>query len=651
MANAPPLCRRLQLLQPTLPLFATSHNRSPKIASGHPSVAPLHMSYSFAVVPPPAPSATPAFEAHVSTLLRHVPHPTFLTCTSYSPYFTSAESEGAATATGSADHAANAAETSSTQQALSYLHQCLAADVGLALTVTATRATFPAASVQHKSSSPASMLPTTTLTGASRVGMIAVLGDFSRRTSTPPATELGMANSREATRHRSLGLMVLRGDDGGYTRQRLTAAAQKAGASTSPSSPSFNPYFDFADGIDLLGFINSALRSHGVGAMPEASGSESASGAICMCVGGYPQGHVLDRKWGTAQESADAVTAAPAPSEQSLLPYQTPASLRFLDEVDAVLTSTEARLRRAQGTYSSPHPPSVESCVEIAGALLARLDAVRRLWTMPSSYPPDVRAACTRRTIADKVLLRPPGTRQCVAAGTWGASGNVGACVVVTQMITSAAELLDYVEDIRSALCSSVATARSVLCDHDGNSTAATEEKTTSLTCVESTAPAAMLPSSSPSLVVVPGLMAPLRGDQFLRSTLQLKVIPSPPFQAALHEYEGALHSAVETLRKAAASTKDTAHGHSSAPTGVPERKPNCSVSRGAIDMYQQAKETAETCFQERMVDITVAIVRDLRAHGYTHVNFSTFQYGCGDAVGRVVAALAAEGGEAVAPP
>ncbi|KAG5510722.1 hypothetical protein GH5_06945 [Leishmania sp. Ghana 2012 LV757] len=64
--------------------------------------------------------------------------------------------------------------------------------------------------------------------------------------------------------------------------------------------------------------------------------------------------------------------------------------------------------------------------------------------------------------------------------------------------------------------------------------------------------------------------------------------------------------------------------------------------------MYQQAKEAAEERFQERMVDMTVAIVRDLRAHGYTHVNFSTFQYGCGDAVGRVVAALDAEGGEAV---
>ncbi|CBZ24392.1 conserved hypothetical protein [Leishmania mexicana MHOM/GT/2001/U1103] len=628
MISTPPLWRHLQLLQPTLPLFAGQNYSVAKITTEHAAAAPRHISYSFVVVPPPAPAATPAFETHISTLLRHVPHPTFITCTSYSPYFTSAAAD-------TADESANATEVSATQQALSYLHQCVAADVGLVLTVTATRATRHAESVQstqggnrdsqqhpkqHTSSSSVSTERTTTtatLTGASRGGTAAVLADFIGRTSTAPATELG-----PAARHRSRGLMVLRGDDGGYTRQRMIAA-QKDGASASvPSpSPSPNPYVDFADGVDFLGFVHSTLRSRDGEAIPKIAGGESAGAAVCLCVGGYPQGHVLDRQWGAAQEGADAATAAAVPSAQSSSPCQTLASLRFLDEVDTVFADTEAQLRRAQGTHSDPRPPSLESCVEAAEALFTRLGAVRRLWTTPSYYPPSVRAACTRRTVADKAFLRPPGTRQCVADGAWDGCGSAGARVVVTQMITSATEFFDYVEDIRSALRSSAPPARGVLCTHDRDGAAAAEARGASVPCLQSKA-ASALPSSSPSLVVVPGLMAPLRGEQFLRSTLQLKVIPSAPFRRALREYEGALHTAVETLRSV--------------------------VSSHAIDAYVEAKERAETDFQERMAAITVDIVRDLRARGYTHVNFSAFQYGCGDAVGRVVAALAAEGGEVV---
>ncbi|CAG9570057.1 conserved hypothetical protein [Leishmania major strain Friedlin] len=631
MTGTPPLWRRLQPLQPTLPLFAGSNHSARKTTTEHAAAAPRRMSYSFVVVPPPVPAATPAFEAHVSTLLRHVPHPTFITCTSYSPYFTSAAAESLAAAADTADESANAMEASVTQQALSYLHQCVAADVGLVLTVTATRATSHAESVQstqggdqdsqqhpkqHTSSSSASMVPTTTtLTGASRGGTAAILADFIGRTSAAPATKLGTANSQEATRHRSRGLMVLRGDDGGYTRQCMIAA-QKGGASASPPSLSPNPYVDFADGVDLLRFIHSTLRGRDGEAMCEITGDEPAGAAVCLCIGGYPQGHVLDRQWG-----ADAATAAAVPSAQSPLPCQTLASLRFLDEVDTVFADTEAQLRRAQGTHSAPRPPSLESCVEAAEALFARLGAVRRLWTTPSYYPPSVRAACTRRTVANKVFLRPPGTRQCVADSAWDGCGSAGAHVVVTQVITSATEFFDYVEDIRNALRSSVPPARGVPCDRGRDGAAATEARGASVPCLQLRA-ASALPSSSPSLVIVPGLMAPLRAEQFLRSALQLKVIPSVPFQRALREYEGALHSAVETLRSA--------------------------VSSNAIDVYAEAKERAEACFQEWMVAITVDIVRDLRARGYTHVNFSAFQYGCGDAVGCVVAALAAEGREEV---
>ncbi|KAG5484994.1 hypothetical protein LSCM1_07074 [Leishmania martiniquensis] len=664
MSSTSLLWRRLQLLQPTLPLFATNGQNAPKIPSEQAPAAPLPMSYSFAVVPPPVPAATPAFEAHVRALLRCVLHPTFITCTCYSPYFTSAAAEGAAAASaGTALGSENAAETSATQQALTFLHECVPTDVGLVLTVTATRATFAAESVEGPeggyqgsrrlpmlsgSSSPASLQQAKSLTGASRCGVAAVLADFDRRTSMVVSTESSATKVQEGTRHRSRGLMVLRGDDGGHTRQRRAAAQRDGALTSSPSSPC--PYADFADGVDLLRFISATLRSRSGEAPRQASGSDAERAAVCLCVGGYPQGHVLDRQWGTAQERADAATTASS-SGQPLLPYQMLSSFQLLEELDLAFADTEARLRRALGTHNARRPPSVESCVEAAGALFARLDAVRRLWTTPSSYPLDVRAACTRRTVVDKVLLRPSATRQCIDAGAWDGCHTAGAHVVVTQMVTSATEFLDYVEDIRSALRSSITTAQGVVCNFDGNGAAAAEERTASETSLLSSAGAPPPPLSPlPSLVVVPGLMAPLRGEQFLRTTLQLKVIPSAPFQAALREYEMALHSAVEALRRAAATPSEAVCCHCDALTGTPESETDRSVTLSAIEAYQQAKEAAEECFQERMVDITVAIVRDLRARGYTHVNFSAFQYGCSDAIGRVVATLDAEGGEAVNP-
>ncbi|KAG5484212.1 hypothetical protein CUR178_07368 [Leishmania enriettii] len=662
MTNTSPLLRRLQLLQPALPLFITNGHSTPKIPSEQTTAAPRNMCYSFVVVPPPAPAATPAFEAHVSTLLRHVPHPTFITCTSYSPYFTSAAAEGMAAApAGTAVDSANATETSATQQALSYLHKCVAADVCLVLTVTATRATCAEESLEGTeggqqgsqqrpkllgSSAPASLQPVNSLTGASRSGVAAVLADFHRRTSVAAAIAPGATNSQKEARHRNRGLMVLRGDDGGYTRRRM-ASAQKDGAYASAALSSPSPYADFADGVDLLRFISSILTSRDGEALCDALDGESDRAAMCLCVGGYPQGHVLDRQWGTTQERADAATAAPLPG-QSPFPYQTSSSLRFLEEVDVVLADTEEQLRRAVGTHSASRPLSVESCLEVAGALFARLDAVRRLWATPSSYPPDVRTACTRRTVVDKVLLRPSATQSCVAARASDVYHSAGACVVVTQMITSATEFLDYVEDVRSVLRSSITTAGGDVCGCGGNGAAAAEERAASGTSSPSSAAAAAPLSSLSSLVVVPGLMAPLRGEQFLRATLQLKVMPSAPFQAALREYERALHSATETLRKAVAFTSDAVRSRDDAPTATLKREADDSACVNAIHTYQQAKEAAEERFQERMVDVTVAIVRDLRAHGYTHVNFSAFQYGCGDAVGRVVAALDAEGGEAV---
>ncbi|KAK7194626.1 hypothetical protein NESM_000381200 [Novymonas esmeraldas] len=525
MSSAPSLWWRLQLLQPTLPLLAGGG-----VGGGHPRSPPRHMSYSFAVVPPPVPAATSAFETHVRTLLRHVPHPTFLTCTSYSPYFDSAAAQQ--------QQAAAAEAHSATQHALTFLDDLLPADVGLVLTITATRATCAASHDARQRQT------TTSLTGATRDGTTAVLADFLQRTARPSSPQ---------QQRRSCGLMVLRGDDGGHAWRCAAALGAEAGDDDTVTAAGPPPYAAFADGAELLKFLSASLGHRGAD--------------VCLCIGGYPQGHVLDRQWG------QAVWQPPrTPSARSLLPHQTHASLQLLGDLDAVYADTEAQLRRAHGSHDAPRSRSAELCATTSKATLARLAAVRRLWTTPSVYPAERHLACTVSTIACKVRPAPPAADQ-----------DVGARVVVTQMIMSAAEFLDYVDVVRRAL--------------------------------EAHPPATPTHATpSHSLVVVPGLMAPLRAEQFVRVVLQLKVLPSPPLQAALLAYGDAIAGA------AAACTDDD-----------------------GVDAYERAKEAAELSFQRTMEDATVAIVRDLRAHGYTHVNIAAWQYGCGDAIGRVVAALAAD--------
>lgn len=543
--HVPLLWARLQQLQPTIAL-----SRAPAKATAA-AAAPHHtgMSYSFVVVPPPVPAATSAFHAHVTTLLRHVPHPTFLTCTSYSPYFASAAA---------AEHAAGGQEKheqSATQEAIDFLHATMPPDTALVLTVTATRATSPG-------SADAAHGPATTLTGATRGGTAAVLADFEHRL---------------ASSHRSRGLMVLRGDDGGYTRVRGLATTTSTATPEDAAAATPCPYADFADGLELLRFI----RDTGA-----AQGRETEA-AVCLCIGGYPQGHVLDRHWGAppasssaAQEAAEAGASLPLSSPP---PPPHADTLRFLADLDDVYERTEAPLRQARGgdghADAAAQPPPADTCLAAADALFTRLDAVRRLWRTPSVYAGAARRRCTAATITVKAR-------------------DGGARVVVTQMITSAAEFTAYVEDIQH-------TTR-IAADADPADT------------------------TTASLVVVPGLMAPLRAEPFLRSTLQLKVILSAPFRLALDAYAAALQSAADALRGAVAgNTEDGA-------------------VTSAVQSYQQAKEFAEVGFQDAMVDITVDIVRELRAAGYSHVNFSAFQYGCGDAVGRVVSALAtAEAGPA----
>ncbi|KPI87604.1 hypothetical protein ABL78_3313 [Leptomonas seymouri] len=557
--------QRLQALQPTLSVSTANIIAPP--------TTPSFMSYSLVVVPPPVPAATASFESHISTLLAHVPHPVFLTCTSYSPYFSDPAAEAHAT------HPASASEgaVSSTQQALAYLHAELPDDAGLVLTVTGTRTTT-AASEGHKHTSHniGGGGAASTLTGASQAGIRGVMHDVTRRT----ASSVGASGLE---RQRGVGLMVLRGDDGGYTR-RCMAEGITTHADSSSTSP--NPYAVFADGAALLRFIRSEQMAEGSDAVRD----------LCLMTGGYAQGHVLDRVWGTDTSQSDndesEVSENQAHGTGASVSHQTRHSLQFLAHLEKAYADTEAQLRHAQGPHGAPRPASVETCRETADALLAQLSAVRQLWLTPSRYSAEARAACTRQLIEDKVLLR--------GSDAQGSCG--GAHVIVTQMLASAQEFTAYVDDVQRALKDVV-----------GDLASEPQE-------------GAPLPWKA-CLILVPALMAPLRAEQFLRTTLQLKVIPSAPLQAALLTYSDALKSARSQLENASSSAA-AAHRRDG-------RHDNT-----AVEIFHKAKEEAEVVFQRAMEDFTVALASELHALGYTHINFSAFQYGCGPAIGRVVARL-----------
>ncbi|KPA76006.1 hypothetical protein ABB37_08153 [Leptomonas pyrrhocoris] len=591
-ANGSSLWRRLQALQPTLDL-TTAHIL-------HPTPTPSSMTYSFVVVPPPVPAATSTFERHVASLLSHVPHPAFMTCTSYSPYFSSAAAAAAAAA--GSIHPADAsdvAEVSATQQALAFLNAQLPVDAGLVLTITATRTTTtPNAAdeyTRHLVRTGGGGGPPSTLTGASEDGIRAVMRDFTHRTVTLSPTNATTAPAS----CRNAGLMVLRGDDGGYTRRRhpaaATAAAHGSGAQQLPlfypttaasadADSAFshlpNPYSTFADGAALLRFVVSEQA---------APPGDATVADLCLFTGGYAQGHVLDRVWDDTEAAPKArgdVSAQHASTTGVPLSHQTDSSLAFLARLEKLYADTEATLRLAQGPPHAPHAATVETCRAIADALLVRLDAVRQLWLTPSHYSAEARAACTRQLIEEKVLLW-KGSE----ALNGGSGGGGGARVIVTQMLTSADEFAGYVDDVQRAL-------HDVIC----NGKSARQE-------------------DGAALVLVPGLMAPLRGEQFVRATLLLKVIPSAPVRDALDVYEAALKSACSHLDDASDRVAPDAES-------------------AAVRLFQQAKEAAEVAFQRAVEDFTVAVARSLYARGYTHVNFSAFQYGCGEAVGRVVARL-----------
>jgi hypothetical protein len=578
-AKGTPLWRRLSALQPTLCLTSSK--------TLTPAALPPFMSYSFVVVPPPVPAATPNFEAHVAALLSHVPHPVFFTCTSYSAYFSSPAAE-----------AGDAAEegTSATQRALAYLNRTLPPDAGLVLTITGTRTTTASGGGGGSS--------TTTLVGASQDGVRAVLRDFVQHTRLADGAtrhdHTATAAESAAGEHRSGGLMLLRGDDNGFTRRCLSAKSGTSSMSSSAVAAAeavvesktaslVNPYVAFADGAALLRFVRG--EQHTTDAVRD----------LCLVTGAYPQGHVMDRHWRSPpttprkEREGNAVggdsdgdhhhSADELPCEWR---QPNPSSLRFLEEVEKVYADTEAQLRHAQGTRRSPRPASVATCTEIVDAILARLHAVRWLWETPSIYSAEARAACTRWLVSKKVM-------------------GGGARVMVTQALTSVEEFVQLVDDVQRALCDVLDSSSNA--QEGGGS-----------------------PSQDTSLVLVPGLMAPLRGEQLVRAALQLKVIPSAPLQKALHDYEAAL-----TVARAQLQTCVSPYSSPSSSSPVMREVDDSS---SAVKAFEVAKEAAEEGFQRSMEDLTVVLARELHALGYRHLNFSAFQYGCGAAVGRVAARL-----------
>ncbi|KAL7698947.1 hypothetical protein NQL31_004577 [Lotmaria passim] len=554
--RATTLWRRLKALQPTLCLTTS------KALLPTPSSHLSPMSYSFVVVPPPVPAATSSFESHIASLLKCVPHPVFVTCTSYSPYF---RSQAAADRASRAADDSSTDEESATQEALAFLNSKLPPDAGLVLTITGTRATT--ALVKGENNAKEGSDINSTLTGASKVGVRAVMRDFVRHTE--------LSRTSRSSTHRGGGLMVLRGDDGGYTRHRMSSVQKSNNSDGSAAAvvdvdvadDRANPYTTFADGAALLQYVwREQQAAAAKTAKEEEADSDVAIVDLCLFTGAYAQGHVQDRAWGAAAVAAAAAAAPHSPSTAAS------SSLQFLEELETTYAETEATLRQAQrGPHHALRPASVETCTQIADALLKRLDAVRQLWQTPSSYSAEMRAACTRWLVEEKVR-------------------HGGARVLVTQMLTSAHEFMRFEEDVQRALQD--------LMNASGASEGKEEEEET------------------PSVVILPGLMAPLRAEQLARAVLQLKVIPGAPLQVAFHTYAEALRAARTQLQSA---------------TGQ---------AGSAVETFQTAKEAAEVAFLDAMVAFTVSLARDLHALGYTHVNFSAFQYGCGEAIGRVVKQL-----------
>ncbi|KAL0528936.1 LOW QUALITY PROTEIN: hypothetical protein Q4I28_001579 [Leishmania naiffi] len=383
--------------------------------------------------------------------------------------------------------------------------------------------------------------------------------------------------------------------------------------------------------------------------------------ALELCVAGYPQGHPLDRTWSTTSapysfSTEVAATGAAATNERSIAARRQ-RSLEFLrafekdfDAATYTLTAaaciTESRAcvvsaeksssntsindgapsvasgefsERARHFYSQPvvMPELQELC-----RTLGRLKTVRRLWTSSSRYEPDVRAACTRQMLQEKVRLRSPEAPHLI-------DGSIAAAaVIVTQMVTTARELTDYVEEIQRGLRAWDATAAGGE-QPEPTSGVRTGDGHQQLLPSHAAAPATLTPIS-----VIPGVLLPHPTDVhvLLRSLYYSKVIPSARMQQALEVYASELMNAWRQLAgehpwvMQVLALRDDTLLQTLTESDIPAA--TLAVSKDRVAQVEararQMQRSASSHFTSAWLSETVDLLHDLQQHGQTRLHLFT---------------------------
>lgn len=229
--------------------------------------------------------------------------------------------------------------------------------------------------------------------------------------------------------------------------------------------------------------------------------------------------------------------------------------------------------------------------------------------------------------------------------------------VVVTQMVSSAEEFTRYADLVHSELATYYSLQQQ---SQSHPSDAAGDDINSNGT------------TADVAVVVVPGLMAPLPAEDFVRTVLMQRVVPSPQLYWQLCAYADGIEAALAHVYRAgddltscinnhhdvdddddgdddnAKGNQHPQHHHRHADvdnnTNTPEsNKPSGGSSATLVDAvasFHRTKAALETAFEAAMEDECVACCRALGRRGYTHVNLSCFSYGCGPAVARVARRL-----------
>ncbi|KAG5510309.1 hypothetical protein JKF63_07637 [Porcisia hertigi] len=442
--------------------------------------------------------------------------------------------------------------------------------------------------------------------------------------------------------------------------------------------PPWRPHRLFQTAGDLVHHVSAVREGH----RQEANVGSHRTGATALelCVAGYPQGHPFDRTWDveaqTPNPASDEATAtADAVEDVSGSAILRQRSFEFLRAFEEGFDAAERTFGTAvcivkregcsvsvekspSGTSADDDVPFVaaEECRDAAQRscsahfdmpelkelcrTIGRLDGVRRLWTSFSSYESDVRAACIRQMLEEKVLLSSPGKRDHRCSARRSCQVDVETPVIVTQMITSATEFTDYVAEVHRGLRAWNATVP------DGHQQQQQRQPPT----------AATLTAFAP-ISIIPGVLLPhpTNVHVLLRSLYYSKVIPSARMQHALEAYASELTSAWLQLarahppKKKQLVLKDDTPFYALAASDVSAVK--LEINETCVAQVEahvaQVRRGATRRFTTAWLSETADLLHELCHHGHTRVHlFTMFNDQVDERVRQLLAAYDAPRGE-----